>query len=162
MLPKATIQEIGKFHEDDRAQRLLDIFPFWLNVQLNLSYVNSTNHIVAWHAHKRQTDLWICLKGSLKVGLAEPKREHIDVVDFREAVDADCRVTVGAFYSVRFEYLSDKNFRVLEIPPGVYHGYRALEPGTILLYFLTKKYDPEDEIRARVGDFNEEWGTENK
>jgi hypothetical protein len=39
------------FHEDDRAQRLFDIFPK-VNGQINVSYVNSTEHIVAWHEEK--------------------------------------------------------------------------------------------------------------
>ena len=64
--------------------------------------------------------------------------------------------------NVEFEYLSDKNFRVLEIPPTVWHGYKALEPGTILMYYVTKKYDPEDEERTAVGTFGEEWETKNK
>lgn len=153
---RAVMRKIGKFHEDDRAQRLLDIFPRWADSQLNLSYVNSTSHIVAWHAHRLQTDFWICLRGSLKVGLVEPQDEPSAM--FFEAPER----TSPGHYAVRFEYLSDKNFRVLEIPPGVYHGYRALQPGTILLYHLTRKYDPTDEIRAEVGAFNEEWGTENK
>ena len=64
--------------------------------------------------------------------------------------------------SVKWEYLSDKNPRVLEITPGIYHGYKALEPGSILCYYLTEKYNPEDEIRAKVGDFGEDWEVENK
>ena len=39
------------FHEDDRAQRLFDVFDV-LDGQINVSYVNSTEHIVAWHKHK--------------------------------------------------------------------------------------------------------------
>jgi dTDP-4-dehydrorhamnose 3,5-epimerase len=126
-----------KFNEDDRAQRLLDVFPE-INGQLNISYVNSTEHIVAWHRHKIQTDYWICLKGSFKVGIA----------------DDDGNVT--------WEYLSDKNFRVLPIPPGLYHGYKALETNSILMYYLTEKYNPDDEFRASVGSFGEVWNTENK
>ena len=52
-----------KYHEDDRAQRLLDVFPIE-NGQVNISYINSTEHIVAWHKHEKQTDYWIVLKGS--------------------------------------------------------------------------------------------------
>jgi dTDP-4-dehydrorhamnose 3,5-epimerase-like enzyme len=48
------------------------------------------------------------------------------------------------------------------IEPGIYHGYKALEPGSILMYYLTHKYNPEDEIRATVGSFNEDWNTPNK
>ena len=125
------------FHEDDRAQRFLDVFKN-IDGQINVSYVNSTEHIVAWHKHKIQTDYWICLKGSFKVGLA-----------YEDG-------------TVKWEYLSDKNPRVLEITPGINHGYKALEPGSILLYYLTEKYNPDDEIRATVGAFNESWDTINK
>ena len=126
------------FNEDDRAQRLLNVFNDLSSGQINISYVNSTNHIVAWHKHNIQTDYWCCIKGSFKVGLAT----HED----------------GA----EFEYLSDKNPRILKIPPGIYHGYKALEPGSILMYYLTEKYNPEDEIRAAPREFNEIWQIENK
>ena len=127
------------YHEDDRAQRLFDVFEV-LDGQINVSYVNSTKHIVAWHKHNIQTDYWTCLKGSFKVGMA--------------TVEDGCE----------FEYLSDKNPRVIEMKPGIYHGYKALEPGSILCYYLTEKYNLEhpDEIRAPVGHFGEEWDTPNK
>ena len=125
------------YNEDDRAQRLLDVFDF-LDGQVNVSYVNNTSHIVAWHKHNLQSDYWVCLKGSFKVGLATEED------------------------GCRFEYLSDKNPRVLEITPGIYHGYKALEPGSILLYYVTRKYDIEDEIRRPIGHFGEQWETENK
>lgn len=130
-----------QFHEDDRAQRLLNIFDDKINGQLNVSYINSTEHVVCWHRHKKQTDYWVCLKGSLKVGLAYETKNGVEV---------------------KWEYLSDKNFQVLEIPPTVYHGYKALEEGTILLYYLDKKYDPSDEFREKMGAFNENWNIENK
>jgi dTDP-4-dehydrorhamnose 3,5-epimerase len=126
------------FNEDDRAQRYLNIFKELGPGQINISYVNSTKHIVAWHKHNIQTDYWCCIKGSFKVGLATYEN--------------------GA----EFVYLSDKNPRVLKIPPGIYHGYKALEPDSILMYYLTEKYNPKDEFRAVPGDFNEIWQTENK
>ena len=126
-----------QYNEDDRAQRAINIFPS-INGQINISYINSTKHVVAWHKHDIQTDYWYCIKGSFKVGLATHEE------------------------GVKFEYLSDKNLRVLKIPPGIYHGYKALEPNSVLLYYLSEKYNPKDEIRAKVGDFGEEWGAENK
>ena len=51
---------------------------------------------------------------------------------------------------------------MLEITPGIYHGYKALEPGSILLYYVTRKYDVEDEIRRPIVHFGEQWETENK
>jgi len=125
-----------QYHEDDRAQRVLNIFDS-INGQCNISHVNSTKHVVAWHKHDIQTDYWYCIKGSFKVGLCS-----------------------GG--DIKWEYLSDKNPRVLKIPPGIYHGYKALEPNSALLYYLTEKYNPKDEIKAAVGSFGESWETENK
>ena len=129
------------YNEDDRAQRLFDIFDT-LDGQINVSYVNSTKHIVAWHKHNIQTDYWSCLKGSFKVGMAIPKEDGT--------------------YEVKWEYLSDKNPRVIEMVPGVYHGYKALEPNSILLYYLTEKWTPDDEEKVPPGHFGEKWETEDK
>jgi dTDP-4-dehydrorhamnose 3,5-epimerase-like enzyme len=126
------------YNEDDRAQRLIDVFYDMPDWQINVSYVNSINHVVAWHRHQIQTDYWVCLKGSFKVGLADKSGK------------------------VKFEYLSDKNPRVIKISPGTWHGYKALEPGSILLYGLTEKYDPNDEIRVKPGAFGESWDIEEK
>mgnify|MGYP003113118289 FL=1 len=129
------------FHEDDRAQRLFDIFPE-VNGQINISHVNSTDHVVAWHKHKIQTDYWFCVKGSFKVGLAEPQDDGT--------------------YRVRWEYLSDKNPRIIEIPPGVYHGYKALQGESIILYYLDQKYSSDDEWKVLPGHFGENWNTVSK
>jgi len=123
------------FHEDDRAQRLFDAFPI-LPGQVNISYVNSTEHVVAWHRHEKQTDYWVCIKGSFKVGICNKVTEVVE-----------------------WKYLSDKNPQTLEIPPGFWHGYMALEPGSIMLYYLDHKYDAEDEFRCRPGMFDEDWKT---
>ena len=136
-----------QFHEDDRAQRYLNIFKELGPGQINVSYVNSTQHIVAWHKHNIQTDYWCCLKGSFIVGLASP---------------ANVPQEAGDIYDVKFEYLSEKNPRILKIPPGIYHGYKALEPNSILIYYLTEKFNPKDELRAKPGSFGEKWHVENK
>ena len=128
------------FNEDDRAQRLFLEFSE-LRGQINISYVNSTDHIVAWHRHKKQKDYWFCIKGSFKVGLAE------------EIDGKTC---------VRWVYISDKNPRILEIEPGVWHGYKALQPESIMLYYLTEKYNPKDEWKVKPGHFNEIWSTEDR
>ena len=129
------------YNEDDRAQRYFDVFDK-VNGQINISYVNSTNHVVAWHKHQIQTDYWFCVKGSFKVGLAYPQED--------------------GSYDVKWEYISDKNPKVLTIPPGVFHGYKALQEGSIMLYFLSEKYDPEDEWKVLPGHFGESWETVSK
>ena len=128
------------FNEDDRAQRIFLQFKEMCG-QINISHISSTEHIVAWHRHKKQTDYWFCVKGSFKVGLAEE---------------------IDGKTHVRWEYLSDKSSRVLRIKPGVWHGYKALQPDSIMLYYLTEKYDTRDEWKVKPGHFNEKWGIENK
>ena len=39
------------YHEDDRPQRLLDVFPLEKG-QINISYINSTEHIVKTQTRK--------------------------------------------------------------------------------------------------------------
>lgn len=125
-----------KYHEDDRGQRCFDIFSD-ISGQINITYVNSTSHVVAWHRHKIQTDFWFCPKGSFKVGLGIPQ-ENGDV-------------------KVEWEYISDKNQKVLKIVPGIWHGYMALQPESIMLYYLSEKYDPLDEEKTLPGVFGEKW-----
>ena len=137
---------LNQYHEDDRAQRLLNVFNL-KEGQINVSFVNSPEHVVAWHAHEIQTDYWVCLKGAFKVGLAIPQKNEDGTVEG---------------YEVKWEYLSDKTQKSLKIPPGVYHGYKALIPGSILMYYLTEKFNPNDEFRAKPGAFGENWETESK
>ena len=132
------------YNEDDRAQRLFDVFDV-LDGQINVSYVNSTDHIVAWHKHNIQSDYWTCLKGSFKVGIAKP---------IPQGNQDEC--------IVEWHYLSDKNPKVIEMKPGWWHGYKALEPGSVLLYYLTEKWTLDDEVKVSPGHFGEKWETENK
>ena len=150
-----------KYHEDDRAQRLQDIYQAGMqDGQINISYVNATEHCVGWHYHTKQTEYWFVVKGALKVGLVS---SHAQAGEKGNKDVAPDEIAQGA--AVEFEYLSDKNLQVLEIPPNVYHGYRALIPGTILMYYITEKYEKVskyDDERVPIGYFGEDWGTPNK
>ena len=68
------------------------VFGDHIDGQINVSYIHSTDHVVAWHKHDIQTDHWVCIKGSLKVGLAIPQED--------------------GSHEVQWEYLSDKNMRI--------------------------------------------------
>ena len=72
------------------------------------SYValNYPGVIRAWHYHKEQTDLWVCAKGMIKVGL----------YDAREGSP-----TKGEIQTV---CMGEHNYVLLKIPVGVYHGTR--------------------------------------
>tara|TARA_B100000315_G_scaffold221663_1_gene225202 strand:- start:70 stop:552 length:483 start_codon:yes stop_codon:yes gene_type:complete len=150
-----------KFHEDDRAQRLQDIYKAGMvGAQINISYINSTEHCVGWHYHTKQTEYWFVIKGALKVGLARSDAQAGDGNNRNRKLDE-----VAPEPRVEFEYLSDKNSQVLEIPPNIFHGYKALIPGTILMYYITEKYDKVskyDDKRVPIGYFGEDWNTPSK
>lgn len=95
--------------------------------------MNYPGVIRAWHYHKKQADIWACIKGMIKVGL----------YDAREGSP-----TKGEAQAV---YMGDDNGVLLKIPVGVYHGYKTVgvEP-SLLVNFPTEVYDPKapDEFRA--------------
>ena len=119
-----------KFHEDDRAQRLIDIFPDTVK-QVNVSYVPPTGSVIFGHWHKKQTDYWCVIKGGpLKVITAE-----IYGGTDNEPFSRPPKTT----------YLSDKNIKVFEIKPKIIHGYKnCSNTEIILLYGLTEQYDESD------------------
>ena len=72
MIPSVK-RHLIKFHEDDRAQRLQDVYQVGMqDSQINISYVNSTEYCVGWDYHTKQTEYWFVVKGALKVGLVKP------------------------------------------------------------------------------------------
>lgn len=122
-----------KVHVDDRAVRYLDVFPL-MSGQINISVV-PPHTLVAWHKHHKQKDYWFVASGLLKVGIVAPDGTH------------------------RFEYLTPRDPKVLQIDEEHWHGYRSLEEESVLIYWMTRKYDPVDEIRASVEEIGVSWET---
>ncbi len=131
---------IPRIHDDDRRKGTFDVFNTPRG-DINYSYIYP-GAIAAWHRHKRQTDFWHVLRGSLKVGLYDEKTKKLTWI-----------------------FLHQGDRRTLVIPPLIWHGWRNLDPiETILSYYISEKYDQKnpDEDRAPVGSFGEDWGTEIK
>ena len=129
-----------RIHDDDRRKGTFDVFATPTG-DINYSFIYP-GAIAAWHRHKKQTDFWHVIKGSLKVGLFDEKTKKLT-----------------------FVYLHDKERKTLVIPPTIWHGWRNLDPvETILSYYISEKYDMKDpdEERAEVGSFGETWDTEAK
>ncbi len=81
------------------------------------------------HFHRRQTDFWAVLEGTA----------HVAVVDLRERMR-----------DLNFDERPRHSIHVIEaggaivIPPGVAHGFWALDDVS-LLYLVTEEYDGSDE-----------------
>jgi len=132
---------VPRIHDDDRRRSVNDVFPLPENAgEIDLSFIYP-NQLVAWHRHQHQSDYWFVLKGSLKVGLYDETNKKLMWV-----------------------YLHERQRQVLHIPPTIWHGWRNLDPKeTILMYWITKKYnlkDPDEE-RLPAGTFGENWDSRN-
>jgi len=104
------------------------------------SYVslNYPGVIRAWHYHKKQNDLWVCVKGMIK------------------AVVYDSREGSSTQGEVNQFFLGDNNHILLKIPVGTMHGYKTIgvEP-SLLINFPTRPYDPKE-----PDEYREPWNSE--
>jgi len=125
---------------DDRGWAFYDVFKA-LPGQINYSVV-FPGIVKAWHRHKLQTDYFFVLKGNARVALHDQDKNETKTF-----------------------FIGERNPQVLEIRPGLWHGYTALGPEPCgLLYYVSKKYNPDepDEERASWDSFGYNWFPENK
>jgi dTDP-4-dehydrorhamnose 3,5-epimerase len=86
--------------------------------------------VKAWHLHEVHTDQFVVTRGKLQVSL----------VDIREDSPTFCDVNVFIMSAL-------KPF-LLQIPPGIMHGWKALSPPEVLVInFQSHVYDPTDEYK---------------
>ena len=127
-----------RFHEDDRGVRYCDIFPVERgDVNVTIVYPGS---ISAWHRHQHQDDYQLCIKGSLKFGL--------------------CDKPASEGGKVEWVYTSERSAKegALFIPRGIWHGYfNFTNEIAIVLYWLTSKYNPNDEERMTIDTMGFNW-----
>jgi dTDP-4-dehydrorhamnose 3,5-epimerase len=113
--------ERGSFRELWRRSRIPEPF-----VQVNLS-TSAPGVLRGLHLHRRQVDHWVVATGRALVAL----------VDARPLLDGS-----GATALVETRELATDGS--VTIPPGVAHGFLALEP-LELLYLVSNEYDGSDE-----------------
>lgn len=103
--------------------------------------------IKAFHFHKRQTDCWVPVQGTLQVALVD-LRKNSPTYGLRNTLYA------GVLRPWQ-----------LVIPPGVGHGYKVVGPDPAMLVYLTDRfYDPQDEGRIPYNDASiaYDWETQYK
>lgn len=114
-----------RYFVDDRGYSLFDIFPTAIG-QINLSKLDK-GVVKAFHRHLLQDDFVLCISGRAKL------------------------VTANEDWSgVEETYLNPRNQKIVRIPHGKWHGYKALEEDTVILYYCTVRYNTEkpDELRS--------------
>lgn len=116
----------GGFAEAWRARGGAGEEPFPA-VQANLS-LSAQGVLRGLHLHQRQWDLWVVVSGIAFVALVDVRPMLADP---------------AAGPLVRTQALEKDE--TVRIPPGVAHGFLAVEP-LELLYFVTNEYDASDEL----------------
>lgn len=108
-------------HEDARRRGFYDIVP-GLPGDINFTHMNP-GIICGMHMHKQQTDYFAVIKGSILMRLVyddgRPEEKFV---------------------------ISEHTHKTVTIPPGVWHGYKSLEPAT-LIFYIDRKFNNSDEFK---------------
>ena len=102
-------------------------------------YLTACNpgYVKGWHYHKKQTDNFVCVKGEVRIGL----------YDNRE--DSRTREKVEEFI------IGEKNPLLVQIPPGVIHGFESnIDGESVIVNIPTKKYDYNNPDEFRIDPFD--------
>jgi len=97
--------------------------------------------VKAWHAHKKQTDHFYAVKGTVKIGLY------------------DGRETSPTYKQTASFILSELEPKLLIIPPLIWHGQMAL--GNEMSYLInvpTEPYNKEEPDELRADPFDNDFG----
>ena len=118
--------------KDHRADRFFDIYPA-LDGQITVSIVEP-NQFSGWHCHALQYDIFFVASGSLKIGIISPDGDVSEVM-----------------------LKSDKPERIY-IPTGYWHCYKSGTSQATLVYYLSKKHNEHDELRASEEEIFSKFG----
>ncbi len=124
---RGSFRELWRAPGPDDAGQPARVEPRWPFVQANLS-TSAAGVLRGLHLHRRQLDYWVVASGRAFVALVDVRvmlegRDEPPTVETRELGRDDWVV----------------------IPPGVAHGFLALEP-LELIYLVTNWYDGSDEL----------------
>jgi len=91
-----------------------EIFQQFGQVYLTTAYPGV---LKAWHYHKKQTDNFTCIHGMMKVALYDARQESPIQRNIVEL------------------FIGEKNPVLVSVPPGVYHGFKAV--GDMTAFFVS-------------------------
>jgi len=92
--------------------------------------------VKAWHYHKLQTDNMAVIKGMMKI------------------VVYDARKDSPTYGEVNEFFLGDHNFKLIQIPKMVYHGFKCIgEEEAIVINIPTEIYNYKDPDEYRLNPY---------
>jgi dTDP-4-dehydrorhamnose 3,5-epimerase len=121
---------------DDRG-RLMEILRFDDPVFIKFGQVYMTTAypgvVKAWHYHKKQTDNFTCIRGKMRLGLY------------------DARKNSPTFGEVNEFIISLDDPMLVQIPPDIYHGFKCVSPEeAVVINTVTEAYDPKNPDEYRL------------
>jgi dTDP-4-dehydrorhamnose 3,5-epimerase len=91
--------------------------------------------VKAWKNHRRMTANYACVHGRIRVVLHDDRPDSVSVGTTEEVV------------------ISPDDYRLVIIPPGVWHGFQGLaEPVSVLANCATAPSDPDELDRLEPSD----------
>ncbi len=89
----------------------------------NLVSIVKPNVIKGFHRHERQKEYTTCIKGNiLYVAVTETPKEPL----------------------IQKFLIGEDNRILIMTPPGIWHGYKALDKEAVVLYTMNRPYNPAD------------------
>jgi dTDP-4-dehydrorhamnose 3,5-epimerase len=89
--------------------------------------------VKAWHCHKKQADNFTCVSGMMKVVLF------------------DARKRSPTYEALMELFVGERNPLLIQVPPGVYHGFKAIGDETALFINIpTLPFDRDDPDEYRL------------
>lgn len=86
--------------------------------------------VKAWHLHRLQWDHLVVVDGAVVIALY------------------DAREDSPTYHQLQVQLVSAEDPYLIKIPPGVYHGFRAVgDRKAMILNYANTLYDPTDEYR---------------
>lgn len=103
--------------------------------------------IKAWHCHKLQTDRFVVVHGTSKIGLYDDRPDSPTRGEYNVFIIGD-----------------DADNALIVIPPMVLHGQMALSEVSYLINMPTEPYnkDNPDEIRKPISELKDIWTIKNR
>ena len=93
--------------------------------------------VKAWHWHSKQFDSFTCVSGKMRLALYDAREDSPTKANIEE-----------------FEISLD-NPMVVQIPPGVYHGFKCIsEQEAIVINNVTIPYNHSDPDEMRIDEYD--------
>ena len=123
-------------HVDERG-RLLELFRADQPDAIEFGQVHiSTLHpgsIKAWHRHRKQTDVLVCIAGTVRLGLFDGRKKSATEGQLNEF------------------FLGDHSPLRITVPPGVWFGLKGVGTGeSHVAVFTDRPYNPRDPDEERL------------